>query len=161
MRIDQCTSSPVATSDTAVAAFAASRSSRVGITLTTKDGDKVTISSSETSTVAGGGVSDGRTTAAALVSSTSSSFSMSVEGELDRDELKDLKKALKVLRQAARHHDAEWLQRRLAKPDLDTLASVSAFSEETVTVIGGVMTLTGTAAPSQASLTAPSSEAAQ
>jgi hypothetical protein len=57
--------------------------------------------------------------------SGSDSFSISVEGELSRKELADVRKVVKALQRAAAKGDAERLLHRLSRPDLDTIASVA------------------------------------
>src|SRR5262245_30523500 len=92
---------PVASTAAAVAGYSASRT--LDLTVKTREGDTVTISSSQTTTVGAAGWSAGAGEAAkadAVVKTTSSSLSVSVDGDLSKDELADLKKVLKALGQA-------------------------------------------------------------
>jgi hypothetical protein len=111
------------------------------MTVTTKDGDRVTLSSSRSATEIGAVGRDDGPTAAAFLRSTSGSFSVEIDGSLDQEELADIRKALKLLAQSARRLDAEKLQRRLAHADLQHVASLSASVERVVQVIGGVLTV--------------------
>lgn len=117
------------------------------MTVTTADGDRVTISSTTTELLGGVAVEgkDGSRRAGASQSETS--FSLSVEGTLDRDELRDLRKLAKFLRRAAEGHDVGKLARRLSRPDMDSIASVSASTSESVVMVAGVLTVG--AAPAQ------------
>jgi hypothetical protein len=114
------------------------RSASLDVTITTADGDRVTLSASQSSSIAGVATSEGRR---AGVSTSDATFSMSVEGTLDRGELRDVRKVLKLLAKAAAHQDSDRLARRLSRPDLDNIATVQASYAESVTVIGGVLTL--------------------
>jgi hypothetical protein len=69
-----------------------------------------------------------------------SSASLTVEGSLDRGELRDLRKALKLLAKAAAHQASD-LARRLSRPDMDNIATVQASYSESVTVVGGVLSI--------------------
>jgi hypothetical protein len=123
-------------------AFAASaRTSSFDLTVTTADGDRVTISSSTTELLGGVAVEGRDASGGAGASASESSFSVSVEGTLDRDELRDLRKLAKVLRRAAEGHDIGKLARRLSRPDMESIASVSASSSESVVMVAGVLTL--------------------
>jgi hypothetical protein len=136
MRVDSCSSpsAPASPQSTGVIAGAV-HASRLDVTITTRDGDTATIAASQTMAIgaAATGDSDGRR--AALVGSTSSSLSVSVDGSLGHDELVDLKKVLKVLDHAARRLDAQRLVHRLTRPDLDSLTSIAANGETSATVV--------------------------
>jgi hypothetical protein len=125
-----------------------SRSRALDLTVTTREGDRVTISASQTTMVGAAGATgaDGAT-AAALVKRTSSSLSISVDGDLSKDELADLKQVLKALGQAGQREQARGLLRghhghhhgHRRGQDLDTIASISASVTSSLTVIGGTL----------------------
>ena len=122
------------------AAFAgAARTSSFDFTLTTAEGDRVTLSTSTTDVLGAVSVTDKDGTSQAAVSSSDTTFSLTVEGTLDKGELRDLRKVVKFLAKAAAGHDVEKLTRRLSRPDLDTVASVSASASQSLTLIGGVL----------------------
>ena len=147
MRTDSV--SPAATVGSSAPASSAtvagySRSRALDLTVTTREGDRVTISASQTTMVGAAGATgaDG-TTAAALVKSTSSSLSISVDGDLSKDELADLKQVLKALGQAGQRERARGLLRghhgHRRGQDLDTIASISASVTSSLTVVGGTL----------------------
>jgi hypothetical protein len=144
MRVDSCApchpprQAEATSAKTAAAVGGQVHSRSLDVTITTADGDRVTLSASESASIAGVATSDGRR---AGVSSTESSVSLTVEGSLDRREWRDLRKVLKVLAKAAAHQDSERLARRLSRPDLDTIATVQASYSESVAVIGGVLAI--------------------
>ncbi len=125
-----------------------SRTSSLDLTLTTRDGDTVTISAQQTTTA---GVSrtkgaDGDATAAAKT--TSSSLSVTVDGSLDAHELADIKKVLKTLADGARtqglhghRHGHRDHGRGGAQKQggLSTIASASGSFSSSVAVLGGVL----------------------
>ena len=79
-----------------------SRTSSLDLTLTTRDGDTVTISAQQT-TAAGVSRTQGVDgDAIASAKATSSSLSVTVDGSLDPHELADIKKVLKTLADGAR-----------------------------------------------------------
>ena len=122
------------------AAFAgAARTSSLDFTLTTADGDRVTLSTSTTDLIGAVSVTDKDGTSQAAVTSSETTFSLDVEGTLDKHELRDLRKVVKFLAKAAAGHDVEKLARRLSRPDLDSVASVSASASQSLTLIGGVL----------------------
>ena len=125
-----------------------SRSRALDLTVTTREGDRVTISASQTTMVGAAGATgaDGATEAA-LVKSTSSSLTISVDGDLSKDELAELKQVLKALGQAGQREQARGLLRghhghhhgHHRGQDLDTIASISASVTSSLTVIGGTL----------------------
>ena len=122
------------------AAFAgAARTSSFDLELTTADGDRVTLSASTTDVLGAVSVTGKDGTSHAAVSSSETSLSLTVEGTLDKDELRDVRKIVKFLARAAAGHDVEKLTKRLSRPDLDGVASISASSSESLTLIGGVL----------------------
>jgi hypothetical protein len=122
------------------AAFAgAARTSSVDFTLTTADGDRVTLSTATTEVLGAVAVTGKDGTSQAAVASSETTFSLTVEGSLDKDELRDLRKVAKFLAKAAAGRDVEKLAKRLSRPDLGTVASVSASASQSLTLIGGVL----------------------
>jgi hypothetical protein len=156
MRVDSCApchlprQAEASSAKTAAAVAGQVQSRSLDVTITTADGDRVTLSASQSASLAGVATSDGRR---AGVSSTESSVSLTVEGSLDRRELRDLRTVLKVLAKAAAHQDSDRLARRLSRPDLDTIATVQASYSESAAVIGGVLTL-GPKPPADAAMPA-------
>jgi len=108
------------------------------LSIVTAEGDKVTISASATHGVgyaAASGSADGVSlTAGSLTVSDSSSLSISVEGDLNRRELHDIKKVVRALERAAARGDASRLLDRLSHAHLNSLSSVSG-SITTQTVV--------------------------
>ena len=107
------------------------------LSIVTAEGDKVTISASATHGVgyaAATGSSDGASvTAGALSVTDSSSLSISVDGDLNRRELHDIKKVVRALERAAARGDASRLLDRLSHAHLNSLSSVSgSITTETV-----------------------------
>jgi len=156
MRVDSCSSclpprpSPAATPAsaprTAAAVAGQVRSSSMDVTVMTADGDRVTLSASQSASIGAVATSDGRR---AATSSSESTLSLTVEGSLDRGELRDLRKVMQLLARAAADQDSERLARRLTRPDLaDNIASVQASYAESVAVIGGVLAV-GTPVPAE------------
>lgn len=136
MRVESCSSCPPPPQ---AAAFAgAVRSSSFDITVTTADGDRVTLSAEETSSIAGVATIDG---GQAGTSTSESSFSLTVEGSLDKGEIRDLRKVLKLLAKAGADQDSSRLAKRLSRPDMDTIADVEASFSESIALIGGVLVL--------------------
>jgi hypothetical protein len=152
---------PVSTPQSAAAVAGYSRTRAVDLTITTRDGDTVTISASKTTTVgmaAASGEDDAR---AALVKTSSSSLSLTVDGTLSRDEIADLQKILKTLGQAGqkqaahrvrhqhghRHHRGHHRGGDHGGGHLDTIASVSTSVQTSVAVIGGVLVPGGSDEP--------------
>lgn len=150
MRTDSVSPATVPSSPPAASATVAgySRSRTLDLTVTTREGDTVTISASQTTVVgaAGAAGADGGTEAA-LVKSASSAFSISVDGDLSKDELADLKLVLKALGQAGQREQARGMLRghhghhhgHHRGQDLDTIASVSASVTSSLAVIGGTL----------------------
>jgi hypothetical protein len=99
------------------------------LSIVTAEGDKVTISASATHGVgyaAAAGSSDGASlNAAAVTVSDSRSLSISVDGDLNRRELHDIRKVVRALQQAAARGDAGRLLDRLSHAHLSSLTSVS------------------------------------
>jgi len=126
---------------TGVAFAGSARTSSFDLTVTTADGDRVTISSSTTELLGGVAAAGKDGTTRTGGSTSESSFSVSIEGTLDRDELRDLRKLAKLLRRAAEGQDIDRLARRLSRPDMDSIASVSASASESVVMVAGVLTL--------------------
>ncbi len=80
------------------AAFAgAARLSSLDFTLTTADGDRVTLSTSTTDVLGAVSVTDKDGTSQTAVTSSETSFSLTVEGTLDKRELRDLRKVARFL----------------------------------------------------------------
>jgi hypothetical protein len=160
MRVDSSSStSPIpAGSDTASTNVAGlSRSRSFDLIVTTKDGDTVKISSSTTSTIgAARSIGADGTEKTAVVGESSSAVSVQVTGTLDRDELVDLKKTLKALEHAGHGRHAGWLERRLSRPDLGSLASISASGRQSVAIIGGTLVLSNPTTTTPASTDSPS-----
>ena len=104
-------------------------------------GDRLTISSTTTELLGGVAIEGRDGSSRTGASSSETSFSLSVEGTLDRDELRDLRKLAKLLRRAAEGQDVGKLARRLSRPDMDSIASVSASASESVVMGAGVLTL--------------------
>ena len=107
------------------------------LSIVTAQGDKVTISASATHGVgyaAATGSSDGTSvTAGALSVTDSSSLSISVDGDLNRRELHDIRKVVRALERAAARGDASRLLDRLSHAHLSSLSSVSgSITTETV-----------------------------
>ena len=142
MRVDSCSSCQAPQQTTAAARAAAVagavRSTSLDLTVTTADGDRVTLSASQSASIGGVATSDGRR---AGTSTSASTFSLAVEGSLDRGELRDLRKVLKLLAKAAADQDAGRLASRLSRPDMDSIASMQASMTESVAVVGGVIAL--------------------
>jgi hypothetical protein len=132
-----------ATTTAAVAGYSASRT--LDLTVKTREGDTVTISSAQTTAVGAAGVT-GAT--GAVVKSTSRSLSISVEGDLSKDELADLQHVLKALAQAGQRQHARGLHRghghhhdhgRHRGQSLSTIESISASMTTSFAVIGGTL----------------------
>jgi hypothetical protein len=151
MRVDSATSVPqpqtgtpgapkLRSSEGGGAAFVgAARTSSFDFTLTTEDGDRVTLSTDTTDVLGAVSVTDKDGTRQAAVASSETTLSLTVEGSLDKDELRDVRKVTKFLAKAAAGYDVEKLARRLSRPDLGTVASVSASASQSLTLIGGVL----------------------
>jgi hypothetical protein len=108
-----------------VTAAAARASSKATISLVTTEGDRVTISAGASATVAFAGYrADGRVASGFGYRSSSMSASISVEGDLNRRELRDLRKVIHAVTRAVDSGNAEGLAHRLSRPDLSTVASV-------------------------------------
>lgn len=136
MRVESCSSCPPTPPSAAFAG--AVRSSSFDIMVTTADGDRVTLSAEQTSSIAGVATSDG---GRAGTSASESSFSLTVEGSLDKGEIRDLRKVLKLLAKAGADQDSSRVAKRLSRPDMDTIAGVEASFSKSVAVIGGVLLL--------------------
>lgn len=111
------------------------------ITLVTAEGDTVTLSASQTKeiwfdTYSSKGQSTGSD--AALSASKSSEFSMTVEGDLNKEELKDIRKAIRTIWKAERDilkgHDERATERTTKLAELDQIASIDAKLEFRQTV---------------------------
>jgi len=139
MRVDSASSQPQPQTRTGAAFAGAARTSSFDFTLTTADGDRVTLSTSTTDVLGAVSVTDQDGTRQAAVTSSETAFSLTVEGSLDKHELRDVRKVAKFLAKAAAGYDVEKLARRLSRPDLDTVASVSASASQSLTLIGGVL----------------------
>ena len=139
MRLESVPSHPPSHTGVGAAFAGAARTSSLDFTLTTADGDRVTLSTSTTDVLGAVSVTDQDGTSQAAVTSSATTFSLTVEGTLDKHELRDLRKVTKFLAKAAAGHDVEKLAKRLSRPDLDTVASVSASAVQSLTVIGGVL----------------------
>jgi hypothetical protein len=139
MRVDSTSCHPQSQPGIGAAFAGAARTSSFDFTLTTADGDRVTLSASTTDVLGAVSVTDKDGTSQAGVTSSDTTFSLTLEGTLDKGELRDLRKVVKFLAKAAAGHDVEKLTRRLSRPDLDTVASVSASASQSLTLIGGVL----------------------
>jgi hypothetical protein len=108
-------------------ATVASASKQAAISVVTTEGDRVTISARESTTVAFAGYgADGRVTSGLGYVRSSMSASMSVEGDLNRRELRDLRKVVHAVSRAVDSGNAERLAHRLSRPDLSSVESVGA-----------------------------------
>ena len=131
-----------------------SRTSSLDLTLTTRDGDTVTISAQQTTTAGVSRIQGADGDAIASAKATSSSLSVMVDGSLDPHELADIKKVLKTLADGARtqglhghhhghHHRGQEGQegggRQGGRGGLSTIASVSGSFSSSVAVLGGVL----------------------
>ena len=141
MRTDAVSCRPPSPASTGVAFAGSARTSSFDLTVATADGDRLTISSTTTELLGGVAIEGRDGSSRTGASSSETSFSLSVEGTLDRDELRDLRKLAKLLRRAAEGHDVGKLARRLSRPDMDSIASVSASASESVVMVAGVLTL--------------------
>ena len=139
MRVDSAPCHPQPQTGVGAAFAGAARTSSFDFTLTTADGDRVTLSTSTTDVLGAVSVTDKDGMSQAAVTSSETTFSLTVEGTLDKHELRDLRKVARFLAKAAAGHDVEKLARRLSRPDLDTVASVSASASQSLTLIGGVL----------------------
>jgi hypothetical protein len=137
MRVDS-TSCPQPQTGVGAAFAGAARTSSFDFTLTTADGDRVTLSTSTTDVLGAVSLTDDGTRKA-TVTSSETTLGLTVEGTLDKHELRDLRKVARFLAKAAAGHDVERLAGRLSRPDLDTVASVSASASQSLTLIGGVL----------------------
>ena len=112
---------------------AQSRSS--DITLVTAEGDTVTLSASRSTELSF--ETYGSTGASAEIRKNSE-FSLTVEGDLNKEELKDIRKAIKTLYKAERDllkgHDERAADRTAKLANLDQLASIDAKMESSQTV---------------------------
>lgn len=151
-----------------------SRTNSLDLTLTTRDGDTVTISARQTTTAGTSTTSgaNGDSTAAATI--TSSSLGVTVDGSLDTHELADIRKVLKTLANGARtqglhgrhhghHHGAEEGRGRQGGQGgpgaLSTIASISGSFSSSVAVLGGVLYGSPAAGDQTAPTTAPADAA--
>jgi hypothetical protein len=114
--------------------------------VTTAEGDRVTLSTSSTRSVgyASASASSGGSSLAAAVFQASGSdrVTLSVEGNLSKEELHDLAKIIKAFQRAAARGDAGRLVHRLARHDLDTIATVSASARTETSVAAAVASTT-------------------
>jgi hypothetical protein len=137
---------PYARTDAVAARITAETRRSADITIVTDDGDRVTISAAATSSVSYDAVgarvsSDGESAEVERVSverTVSRSLTLSVEGSLDGDELRDIRKVVTLLQKAAArrphrehggdrgHHRGTDLSARLEHADLDALSEVTA-----------------------------------
>jgi hypothetical protein len=121
----------------------------------TAEGDRVTLSTSSTRAaglaVVGASSGGSRVGAAVMQAESADTLSISVEGNLDKDELQDLMKIIKAFQRAAAKGDARQFLHRLTRPDIDTIASVSASaSYETVAMAtSAAVTAQAVAAPAE------------
>ncbi len=111
-----------------------SRSQSSDFTIVTAEGDTVTLSSSRSSELAFATYNplgdSGSASRSAASFSTSRDFSFSVEGDLNKEELKDIRRAIKTVMKSARdvlRGDDEKAFRRASKlSNLDQIASLDA-----------------------------------
>ena len=135
------------------------------LSIVTAEGDKVTISASATHGVgyaAAAGSSDGVSLTAGSVSiSDSSSLSISVEGDLNRRELHDIKKVVRALERAAARGDASRLLDRLSHAHLRSLSTISgSITTQTVVTAQQVQGSQQPAAPADSAASASSDTSA-
>lgn len=100
-------------------------------TFVTADGDTVSLQSSQTRELAFAGYDAQGRSGAVATASQSSSFSLSVEGELSGEELQDIRKALQFLKRAGQDGqiDARELSTFTNRTDIDSLKSISGSLE--------------------------------
>jgi hypothetical protein len=122
--------------------------------VTTAEGDRVTISTSSTRSygyAAASAASGGASVAGAvLLANGSDRVSLSVEGNLSKEELHDLAKIIKAFQRAAARGDARQLLHRLRRSDLDTIATVSASARTETTVMAAAAAVSAQPAPEPA-----------
>lgn len=120
-----------------------SQSRSSDITLVTAEGDTVTLSASQTKEISFETYSSkGQSTDSDAVVSAevrkSSEFSMTIDGDLNREELKDIRKAIRTLFKAERDilkgHDERATERTTKLAELDQIASIDAKMEFRQTV---------------------------
>ncbi len=160
--------SPVPAPQSAAAVTGYSRTRAVDLTITTREGDTVTISASRTTTVGVAASAAGDEGRAALVKTSSSSLSLTIDGTLSRDEVADLQKLLKTLAHAGTRLATQAAHHRLGhrhghhhgsghhgSGDLETIASVSASTTTSVAVIGGSLVIGASGDPQTRPTQAP------
>src|SRR5690349_9944796 len=142
-----------------------SRTNSLDLTLTTRDGDTVTISAHQTTTAGVSTTTGANGDATAAAKTTSSSISVSADGSLDKDERADIKQVLKSLAEGARsqvlhgHHHGHRRHERhgdQGKGGLSTIEAISGSFSSSVAVLGGV--LYGSPAASDGAATTPTDQ---
>ena len=115
-----------------------SQSQSADITIVTAEGDTVTLSSSKSAELsfatydALGKVGDSSGTISGMSAELhrTSDFSITVDGDLNKEELKDIRKAIRTIQKAAKDvlkgHDEKAEARTAKLADLDQLASIDA-----------------------------------
>ena len=112
-----------------------SRNQTSNLAIVTAEGDKVTLFSTRSSelsfaTYNSKGESAGSTTAASAEFHSSTGFSVTVEGDLSKSELKDVRRAIKTVMKATRDvlmgHDKQAVERASKLSRLDQIASIDA-----------------------------------
>ncbi|HEY3381051.1 MAG TPA: hypothetical protein VGK32_04740 [Vicinamibacterales bacterium] len=119
------------------------------LSIVTAEGDTVTLSTNSMRAVgfagASGSAGGTRLDAAALQLSSSDSVSLSVDGNLNKQELADLKKVITAFEKAAAKGDARQFLESLSHGNLDTIKSVTGSAS--VETVVETMDVSATAAP--------------
>jgi len=151
-----------------------SQSQTADITIVTAEGDTVTLSSSKASELtfatysAQGQVGDSSVRLSGMSAELhrTSAFSMSVDGDLNKEELKDIRYAIRTIQKAAmdvlKGHEEKAAARTASLSNLDQIASIDAdleFSRE-VSVTQVSAKATAAAVPAAADSSAPEPAAA-
>lgn len=128
---------PPSPAEPSVAGRLARTTIEASFTLVTTDGDRVTLGATSSYEVQLGSYSSDGTMVQRGSLSASGSVSMSIEGELDAEEWRDLRKALRAFRRAGRDGVIEEKELRslTRRHDLDTVASVGGSLDVTRQVV--------------------------
>lgn len=161
------TLAPFTRTDAVAARVTAETRRSAELTIVTGDGDRVTISAAATNAVTydavGASVSNengtGQAAGVSVQRSSSQSLAISVEGTLDKDELRDIQKLVKMLEKAAsgrphghhgRHHRRSRgtdLAQQVDRANLDSLAQVTASVTVSRTVTAAAAAYQSASAP--------------
>jgi len=147
-----------------------SQSQTADITIVTAEGDTVTLSSSKAAELLFATYNAQGQVGGSAELHRSSTFSMSVEGDLNREELKDIRRAIRTIQKAAndvlRGHEEKAASRTARLANLDQIASIDAdlefHREVSVTQVSArseavaIPESTATPEPASTSVTAPS-----